>query len=142
MNKLLSVTGILAGALWLCTASAGVRTPFPLVISNAGKTASGALGTIRNDGTTTALTCTLRGCPSTAVCNNVPFPAVISVACQAIGAVTLECTSTNANLVAAVQAMSPDSWVSFTSDRTGSTGTCTTVVVSNGSIYEVPSAYP
>jgi hypothetical protein len=140
MKKLLSMMGILGGALWLCTASAGLRLSSPLTM--AGTTASGALGTVRNDGTTNFINCTLLGCPSGS-CAKYHFPAPVSMECLAsTPAVSLDCTSTNPNLIAVVQAMSPDSYVSFTSDRTGSNGTCVQVAIANGSPFEVPSTYP
>jgi hypothetical protein len=139
MKKLVSTTVALVGALWLCTASAGTKLSYPLLISST--SASGALGTIRNDSSTqNFLNCTLWACPYRDCGAAV---GTFAMECMASSATAnVDCTSTNPNLIAAVQAMSPDSYVSFVADRAGPGAICTAVTVANGSIFELPSLAP
>jgi len=142
MKHLMTTAAALAGALWLCTASAGYRRDLPLVIS--GSLATGAVGQVRNDSQpANGIFCSLRGCPTTAACSANSFPAGVSVECSASTAsATLECTSTSPNLISVVQMISPDSSLVFSSSKVGSGGNCTMISVANGSPYEPPSAYP
>lgn len=122
---LVAISAAAAAATYVCTATAGLKSSFPVTINTSARTASGSAGSARNsaDGNQ-YIYCTLIGTTSiTATCfahDSTTNPAV-------------SCSSTNANIVGAVKAVASDSLISLAWDTQNH---CTQVQVVSGSYLE------
>jgi hypothetical protein len=124
-TAVIGFVGAAAIVTYVCTARAGLSLYSPVIINVLGATASGALGSARNEPDPTEyINCTLIGTTTG-----------LTASCQArdafLGVAT--CSSTNANIIGALQKVPQDAFVSFSWDAFLN---CTSVLVRTGSRQE------
>lgn len=107
--------------------SAGIKAAYPVQVDLATRTASGSFGSARNTSDwRQTIGCSLQATAGVAD---------LALWCEAMDAhgVTIMCATSDANLVTVSLAISGDSYVSFTWDRSNQ---CTTLRVWNGSAHD------
>jgi hypothetical protein len=115
-----------AGGAYASIASAGANLPFPVSINTILAVASGSLGSARNSPDSVQyMYCLVTGTATSLTGQCFAHDAGIQSA---------KCTTTNPNLVGAIQEIPPDAYVSFTWDAFGN---CTALQVINASRLEI-----
>jgi hypothetical protein len=134
MRRFARAFGVLASmaaaatATYVSTASAGAKLPFPIVVNPILRVASGGFGTVRNSlDSSEYIYCTVTGTAAGLLGQCVAHDASpISL--------PVSCTTTNANLIGAMQELPPDAYVAFAWNAVAS---CTSIQIINGSRLEL-----